>query len=94
MSPTSIKRIIISTSNKDIDKPILEEAKHISIDSFAGDEDDVLDRFYKTAKKYKSDILIRITGDCPLIDPEIVDLNIKKFLEWRNIIFKIHEVII
>ncbi len=48
---------------------------------FEGNNNDVLDRYYKTAKKYKSEIILRITGDCPVIDPNIIDKMIKKFLE-------------
>ena len=43
-------------------------------------EDDVLERFYNVAKKYEADIVVRITGDCPLVDPKIVDSLIEKFI--------------
>ena len=39
--------------------------------------DNVLDRFYMCAKKYELDVIVRITADCPLIDPNIVNLAIK-----------------
>ncbi len=48
---------------------------------FEGSKNDVLDRYYKTAKKFKSRIVIRLTGDCPLVDPEIIDNMIEKFLK-------------
>ena len=44
-----------------------------------GSENNVLDRYYKCAKKYKSNIIVRITGDCPLIDAKLVDDAITRF---------------
>lgn len=46
---------------------------------FKGKEHDVLSRYYYAALKYNADIIIRITGDCPLVDPEMVDKYIEKF---------------
>jgi spore coat polysaccharide biosynthesis protein SpsF len=63
---------------------ILEEfAKKNKIKYFRGDEEDVLSRYYKTAKKFKCDIIVRITSDCPLIDPTIIDKCVKKFLKGK-----------
>ena len=42
-------------------------------DIFLGSENDVLDRYYKAAKKFNADIIVRICGDCPFIDPFIID---------------------
>ncbi len=55
-------------------------AKDNKVKYFRGSEEDVLSRCYETAKKFKCDIIVRITSDCPLIDPEVVDLAIKKHL--------------
>ena len=46
---------------------------------FRGNEDDVLDRYYQCAKEYDLDIIIRITADCPLIDPQIVNKALNEF---------------
>ena len=43
-----------------------------------GSKNNVLERYYKVSKKYKSDLIVRITGDCPLVDPNIVDQCIEK----------------
>ena len=61
--------------NKELKKYFLEN----QIDHFCGDEDDVLDRYYKTALNFKSEIIIRITGDCPLVDHSLVDRMISRF---------------
>lgn len=63
--------LAITTSEKD---DILENyAKNKGINLFRGSEEDVLSRYYKAAEKYKADQVVRITSDCPLIDPNIVD---------------------
>ena len=49
--------------------------------AYVGDEDDVLDRYYQAAKFYEAGIIVRITGDCPLIDPEVIDRTIQYFLD-------------
>lgn len=60
---------------------ILEKfAKDNKIKYFRGSEEDVLSRYYETAKKFKCDVIVRITSDCPLIDPKIVDFVIGKHL--------------
>ena len=60
---------------------ILEKfSKDNQINYFRGSEEDVLSRYYEAAKKFKVDVIIRITADCPLIDPEIIDKVIEKHL--------------
>jgi len=73
--------IIIATTNSDKDKLILKFSEDVKVKSYAGSEEDVLDRYYKAALKYKVNIIIRITSDCPLIDSEICDKVIKYYLE-------------
>ena len=73
--------IIIATTISDSDKEILKLAKDLGVKSNAGSIDDVLDRFYQTALKYKPDIIVRITADCPLMDPLIFDRVIQFFLD-------------
>ena len=51
------------------------------INYFEGSEENVLDRYYKCAKKYKSDIIVRITADCPLIDPNMLDNCLEIFIK-------------
>jgi len=79
-----IEKIIVATSTKEIDRPILEVAADCGVESFAGSEDDVLDRYYQAAKKFRADPVVRITADCPLIDPRISDKTIECFLRSRE----------
>ncbi|MFA6551013.1 MAG: glycosyltransferase family protein [Patescibacteria group bacterium] len=82
------KIVIATTDNKDGEK-IKNLCKKNRIDCFRGSEDDVLDRYYRCSLKYpKYKNIIRITGDCPLIDPvvidEVVDLFIKRKYDYAS----------
>ncbi len=75
-----INKIIIAAPNTKKNNFIKEYFKE-KIDVFCGDEKNVLNRYYKCAKFYKSDIVVRITSDCPLIDYRILDHMIDYFNE-------------
>ena len=75
----SISKIIVATTNLKQDDVIEELVKKLEIDVFRDDSSDVLDRYYQCAKKFNLDDIVRITSDCPLIDPEIVDKVIRKY---------------
>jgi spore coat polysaccharide biosynthesis protein SpsF (cytidylyltransferase family) len=67
--------VIVSTTNRIIDDSVIDIAKTSDVNYFRGSTDDVLDRFYQTAKHFSLDLIIRITADCPLIDPvELVNV--------------------
>ncbi len=71
-----IDRIVIATTDSGKDDPIEDFCVKNGIDCFRGDEDDVLKRYYDCALKYGADIIVRITGDCPLVDPDIIDRTV------------------
>lgn len=68
-----IDKIVVATTDNSIDKAIVDEVKRLGFDYFRGSEQDVLDRFYRTALLYKPKWIVRITSDCPLIDPILID---------------------
>ena len=70
-----IDHIIVATTTKKRDDIIAKTIKgyHPKVSFFRGSEMDLLDRFYKAVKEYKPRLVLRITADCPLIDPEIID---------------------
>lgn len=65
--------ILVATTKRIEDKEIVVLANRLGVEAFTGSEDDVLDRYYEAAKKYSMKHIIRITADCPLIDPEVID---------------------
>lgn len=73
--------IIIATVDSEENNPIIEFAKNMNLKYFAGSEQDILDRYYQAAKKFNGDIIVRITSDCPLSDPQIIDRALEIFLE-------------
>lgn len=76
-----IDQIILATSELKQDDPLVDFADEEQIPVFRGSEEDVLERYYLAAKKFDTDVIIRITGDCPFIDPEITRRTIRLFLE-------------
>jgi spore coat polysaccharide biosynthesis protein SpsF len=68
----AVSRVIVATSDRDGDEPIRQLCAAEQIDCFAGSEHDVLDRFYSAALSFHGDPLIRITADCPLVDPTLL----------------------
>ena len=75
----NIEKIVLATTNSEIDNILIKYAEKKQISVFRGSEDDVLDRYYQCAKKYNFSVIVRITSDNPLVDPEIVDEIITKF---------------
>jgi spore coat polysaccharide biosynthesis protein SpsF (cytidylyltransferase family) len=78
-------RIVVATTSKAEDKRVIEIAKAEGVGVFAGEEKDVLERYYQAAKKYSADIILRITSDCPLIDHEIIDKVTQTFIKTKGL---------
>jgi spore coat polysaccharide biosynthesis protein SpsF (cytidylyltransferase family) len=76
-----ISKTVLATSTKEDDNILIEWAEKSKTPFYRGSIDNVLERFYKGAKYFNADIIVRVTGDCPLIDPEIIDLMLDKFIE-------------
>tara|TARA_B100000579_G_C22645342_1_gene763460 strand:- start:39 stop:722 length:684 start_codon:yes stop_codon:yes gene_type:complete len=68
-----ISRLVVACTKNSKDKKIIDILNKNKINYFRGLEKDVLNRYYQTAKKFNADIIIRITSDCPLMDPTLVD---------------------
>lgn len=68
--------IILATSIDPRNEPLADHVRGMGYEVFQGSETDVLDRYYQAARPHRPDAVVRITGDCPLIDPELVDLVI------------------
>lgn len=76
-----VDQIVISTSDEMTDVPIVSFAEENQIPYYAGSELDLLDRWYQTAKQFEADAMVRITADCPLVDPDCADQVVKYYLE-------------
>lgn len=77
----AVATVVVATSDREGDEPIRQLCAAERIDCFAGSELDVLDRFYRAAVMYRGDPLIRITADCPLVDPELLGKLVALFGE-------------
>lgn len=70
---TLVNDIWIATTTENRDDAIVNRCKSMGYQYWRGSEKDVLDRFYGCAKEANADIIIRLTGDCPFLDPRIID---------------------
>ena len=80
-----INKIIIATSANKSDDPIEAFCDRYRVDYLRGSEEDVLDRYYQAARAYQADPIVRITADCPLIDPEVTDKTISGYVNNAEI---------
>jgi len=76
-----VDEIIVATTTSPLDDPLIELCKKEGIKFYRGSEEDVLDRYYQAAKAFHADVIIRVTGDCPLIDPQILDRVIQFYTD-------------
>jgi len=76
----SLDGVIVATTLQPEDDAVVREAERLDAEVFRGSEDDVLDRFHGAARAFELDAVVRITADCPLIDPTIVDRVVAEFL--------------
>ena len=74
-----IEAIVVATSTNPADNKIADFAGQHGLLCFRGSEHDVLDRYYQAAKEFRADSVVRITGDCPLVDPELVSCLIEMY---------------
>lgn len=75
-----IDEIILATSQENQEQKLVDVVSKNGYEVFRGEEDNVLKRYIDAYKKYGGDIIIRVTGDCPLIDPFIIDNVITYFM--------------
>ena len=76
-----LDEVIVATTISPQDDIIVTEAQKAGAKIFRGSEDDVLARYYHAAKTYKAEIIVRVTSDCPLFDPQILDEMLGIFLK-------------
>lgn len=77
-------KVIIAVPDTPESEPMLKLADDLRVDNFCGSEGNVLERYYAAAKFHKLDVIVRITADCPLIDPKVCS-EVLQLLMWRKI---------
>jgi spore coat polysaccharide biosynthesis protein SpsF len=78
-----MNEVLVATTDGKADDAIVEECRRLAVKVSRGDQDDVLDRYYRAAQLAKAEVVVRITSDCPLIDPAVTDKTIAAFLEMQ-----------
>ena len=76
----SIERVVVATTTQPADDAIVSLCTAHGWEWSRGSETDVLDRYYRTAVAHRADVVVRVTADCPLIDPEVTDRVVGEFL--------------
>jgi spore coat polysaccharide biosynthesis protein SpsF len=77
----SIDQIVVATTNKEEDNQIVEFCIEQSLPYYRGSEEDVLERYFQTALQFNADIIVRLTSDCPIIDPNIIENVINYYMQ-------------
>ncbi len=76
----TIDQVTVATSTEFADDPIASACTEMNVPCFRGSLDDVLDRFYRAAELTAADVIVRLTADCPLLDPDVIDATVRLFL--------------
>ncbi len=77
----TVDRVLVATTTDPSDDPVAAFCDSIGVLCTRGAMHDVLDRYYQTAKQVKADVVVRITADCPVIDPRLIDECVNTLLE-------------
>lgn len=79
-----VNEVVVATTLDRSDDPIMEFCKEKALQVYRGSVHDVLDRYYQTAIALKAEVIVRITADCPLIDPELIDEGVELLLRGAS----------
>ncbi len=79
-----VTEVVIATSTKPADDTIVRFAHNAGIPCVRGSEEDVLDRFRLAAAERDADVIVRVTADCPLLDPEVAGLVVDEYLRRQG----------
>ena len=76
-----VDEVVVATTTEPEDNAIEIYCQAHGIPVFRGSMNDVLDRFYQAARAYQADVVVRLTADCPLLDPDVIDHTVEVFLQ-------------
>jgi spore coat polysaccharide biosynthesis protein SpsF len=77
-----VQQTIVAATQSTADQPIVGECSSLGVEVFRGSEQDVLDRFYQAARSCQAEAVVRVTSDCPLIDPGLIDRVVRAFQRY------------
>jgi spore coat polysaccharide biosynthesis protein SpsF len=77
----TLDQVVVATTVEPADSAVVEECERLNVSVVRGSEEDVLDRFYQAASAFDAEVVVRITADCPMIDPAEVDRVVGAFRE-------------
>jgi spore coat polysaccharide biosynthesis protein SpsF len=87
----TVGEVVVATSDSPRDAAVSDLAQKAGAQTFAGSEDDVLDRFYRAATAYGATTIVRLTADCPLLDPQLSGAVLDRFrAETLDYVSNIH----
>ena len=75
----NLAQVLVATTSNDTDDPIVELCRELGVSTYRGDEFDVLGRYANAAETLDAEILVRLTADCPLMDPSLIDYAVDLF---------------
>ena len=76
----TIHEVVVATTADASDDPIAAMCAQRGYRFYRGSQHDVLDRYYQAARKFGAEVIVRITADCPLMDPDVVDETVEAFM--------------
>jgi glutamate-1-semialdehyde 2,1-aminomutase len=74
-----VNEIVVATSTDLRNQPLVDHVQGLGYKCYRGSENDVLQRYVQAATVHRADVVVRITGDCPLVDPQLVDECVRRF---------------
>lgn len=77
----TVEQVVVATTTAEADDAIVELCDRLGIAWFRGSEEDVLDRYYRAALECGATIVVRVTADCPLLDPVVADAVVQRVLD-------------
>jgi spore coat polysaccharide biosynthesis protein SpsF len=77
----SVDAVVVATTDDPTDDPIESLCAAREIPCYRGSQFDVLDRFYQAARRFEAQVIVRVTADCPVIDPQVIDQVVRAFHE-------------
>jgi len=78
------ENLIVATTDKSVDDTIVDMCENLGVSSFRGSEEDVLSRYHEAASEFRADTVVRVTSDCPLIDPAVIDQVIRAYKSRKS----------